>query len=158
MGERGPNSQSEEMKQRKGNPDKRKPPKSDKKAQALTKLPPAPRGLNKDGKAEWRRLGTDYVSRGKLTKSNLMALEMYCLNYQVVKDAREKIADEGIVAVSGQGGHKMPHPAISTMNTAQKNMRDWQKVIENTKAQIVTQEKSELEKFRERKKAIRRVK
>lgn len=158
MGQRGKQPQTDEMKNRKGNPGRRKPKQTPGRPMALNKLPTAPKHIQRIAGSEWRRIGQKYVDQGKLTDNNLKALELYCMNYSIVRKQMLTLEKEGEVITSGQGGHRMPHPAVGVMNKAQKEMRDWLKVIETTVAQIPEKEKSALEKFRERKQGIVRVK
>ena len=127
MGRRGPIAQTEREKALKGTPGKRKAKKVVS-GDVLTKLPVAPKHLTRIAGCEWRRAGNRLICLGKIRASNLKALELYCTNYSIAREAYETLKGEGFVCVSGQGGHKMPHPAVGVMNKAQKEARDWLKV------------------------------
>ena len=129
MGRRGPLPQSDAKRQLGGNAGKRKSKKNIS-GDVLTSLPPPPAHLSRIAKAEWRRIGSKIIEIGKITSSNLKALELYCLNYGIAREAFETIEKEGFVCTSGKGGHKMPHPAVGVMNKAQKEARDWLKILE----------------------------
>ena len=147
MGKRGPLPKTEAENDVTGNPGKRK-----RKAQAvtdvlLTVLPRSPKHLGPIASYEWRRMGGALVSDGKLTSVNLKALEMYCLNYELFRREHETIREEKTVKTSGKGGHTMPHPAVGNMNKFQKEMLNWQKVLERTPAAHDKKHESELDKF-----------
>ena len=146
MGKRGPIAQSETKKQLKGNPGKRKT-KQRVSGEILTKLPAAPKHLKRIAGCEWRRMGNRMIDIGKITVSNLKALELYCVNYAIARENLETLKDEGFVCTSGKGGHKMPHPAVGVMNKAQKEARDWLKVLERTPEAVPEKETDPMEEF-----------
>lgn len=156
MGLRGPRPQSEEMKQRKGNPGKRKPKVDNSAAEPILGHVEVPCFLRNDkiAAAEWRRISKDLTARRILTKSNIKALELYCLNYSLARQAKKDIDENGTQKTT-EKGYPVQNPSVAIMNKAQAEMRNWLKVLESTKVHAPKKEKNPLQEFLDRKKNIR---
>ena len=66
--------------------------------------------LPKQGQQLWRVLAGQLEALGVLKSTDLVALEILCLHYAVVRMAFETIESEGLTAETGQSGLKK-HPA-----------------------------------------------
>ncbi|NYZ14241.1 phage terminase small subunit P27 family [Azospirillum sp. RWY-5-1] len=80
----------------------------------LSRLPPAPSWLPKEGKDEWRRVVPALKERRTITKADLPMLEAYCLAAGTVRRAQITIATEGDYIATDKGD-KRRHPAFQTM-------------------------------------------
>jgi P27 family predicted phage terminase small subunit len=147
VGKRGPLPQSEAERRLKGNPGRRKSKRRVQNDAVLTELPQPPVHLQRIAKYEWRRIGNKLINTGKITGLNLKALELYCVNYAIARENLELLKKEGFVCTSGKGGHKMPHPAVGVMNKAQKESRDWLKILERTPESAPKKASDPMEEF-----------
>lgn len=100
-----------------GNPGKRALPEGE--AKPEPKLPPPPRHLSRVAKAEWKRLGAQLERLGLITEVDLRAFEAYCMTYEQLRIAQEKVAELGMVAYTPQG-YPMLHPWF----TAQRKLHE----------------------------------
>lgn len=80
----------------------------------LSRLPPAPSWLPKEGRDEWRRVLPGLLARKVLTREDLPMLEAYCLAAGTVRRMQATIAAEGDTIADDKGG-KRRHPAFQTM-------------------------------------------
>lgn len=78
----------------------------------LSKLPPAPKFLNRVGKKEWRRVGKELSKNGLLTKIDLMAFGGYCVEYQTWVEAVGKINTFGMM-IKSKNGFPIQSPYVS---------------------------------------------
>ncbi|WDR05628.1 phage terminase small subunit P27 family [Devosia rhodophyticola] len=85
----------------------------------VTKVPPAPSYLSKDGKAEWRKVAPILITERKtLTHADLATLENYCNAVAIMREARRVLNAEGLITSTGKR-----HPAFGIMNAAQTTQR-----------------------------------
>jgi P27 family predicted phage terminase small subunit len=111
-----------EDKELRGNPGKRNLHKDQQpKLQRLFELPPAPEYLGKYGKKEWDRTGPKLVEAKMLMESDLPAFEAYCLNIDLMIDARLDIRENGM-QVMGHRGY-VRNPAIAAFGQASSAIR-----------------------------------
>lgn len=64
-------------------------------ADALTKAPPAPAWLSTHGKAEWKRIMPQLISRRIITRADLAGVENYCAAAGVCRQIEEQRAAAG---------------------------------------------------------------
>ncbi len=93
-----------------GNPGKRRLPEEPEYG-AVTKLPRAPRGLGKYGRALWRSVGRVLVEAGVLTRGDLVALQLMCIHYDLAMQALDEVRAMGIT-VEGDKGTVKKNPAL----------------------------------------------
>lgn len=105
-----------------GNPGKRELNKNEPKPAA--RIPPCPKHLNKEAKAEWRRISKELAVLGLLTMVDRAALAAYCQSWARWVAAEEELAkpDVKMVEVTDKGYHH-PNPWIGIANQAMKQMR-----------------------------------
>ena len=100
------------IKELEGNPGKRplnkKEPKPDKKA------PTCPNWLDKEARAEWRRLARKMEQLGILTEVDKQAFASYCQAYSRWKNAEEKITNYGTLMKTATGNYvEAPYVGIA---------------------------------------------
>lgn len=118
----GRNPLSIEDKELRGNPGKKNLHKDEQpKLQLLFELPPAPDYFGTYGKKEWERTGPKLVAAKMLTESDLPAFEAYCLNIDLMIDARLDIRENGM-QVLGHRGY-VRNPAIAAFGQASTAIR-----------------------------------
>lgn len=66
------------------------------------KVPPAPSGLSKEAKAEWRRVAPILHKRNTLDAADYPTLEAYCVHFSVIRQAQRSIDDLGLVLPDGK--------------------------------------------------------
>lgn len=112
-----------EDKEARGNPGQR--PLTPKAERPLTdrlfEMPPPPPYLGKYGTAEWNRTGPKLVKAKMLNETDLPAFEAYCLNIDLMIDARIDIKDNGM-QVLGHRGY-VRNPAIAAFGQASTAIR-----------------------------------
>ena len=62
---------------------------------AISKVPPAPKYLSTQAKAEWRRIMPQLVARRVITKADLAGVENYCTCVGIVRQIEEERAAAG---------------------------------------------------------------
>ena len=107
-----------EDKEARGNPGKRALPKPEERVltDRLFEMPPAPPYLGKYGTAEWNRTGPKLVQAKMLNETDLPAFEAYCLNIELMIEARLDIKENGM-QVLGHRGY-VRNPAIAAFGQA----------------------------------------
>ena len=102
-----------------GNPGKRPLPKNEPKPD--TSLIPCPDYLKKDkvAFAEWKRIIPELYKLGLLTKVDKTALELYCSQYSIYRQALRVINDEGLITTNIRQGDKA-NPAAAIAREAAK--------------------------------------
>jgi P27 family predicted phage terminase small subunit len=119
----GPAPLSIEDKEARGNPGKRKLPSPAERPlnDRLFEMPPPPSYLGTYGTKEWLRTGPKLVKAKLLNETDLPAFEAYCLNIDLMIDARIDIKDNGM-QVLGHRGY-VRNPAIAAFGQASTAIR-----------------------------------
>lgn len=118
----GPKPLSIEDKELRGNPGKRALNKEETpKVEILFDLPPSPEYLGKYGKKEWERTGPKLVAAKMLAESDLPAFEAYCLNIDLMIEARLDIRENGMQVLGHRG--MVRNPAIAAFGQASTAIR-----------------------------------
>ncbi len=79
---------------------------------AFRKQKPAPKWMDADARAEWKRVMPSLVERRILTESDLGSLENYCMAMSIVRQMERKMRSEGCTYVDDKGSIKR-HPATA---------------------------------------------
>lgn len=108
------------IKQLRGNPGKRAINKREPKP---TGIPTCPSHLNRDARAEWRRISAELVMLGLLTCVDRAALAAYCSAYARWAAAEKAVAKFGLVIKSPKSGFPIANPYVGIANTALDLMR-----------------------------------
>lgn len=119
----GPAPLSTEDKEARGNPGQRRlPTEAERPAtKLLFKMPPPPAYLGEYGTKEWNRTGPELVRMKMLGPSDLPAFESYCMNIQLMIDARLDIANNGMTVIGHRG--RVRNPAIAAFGQASTAIR-----------------------------------
>ena len=88
-----------------------------------TGIPTCPRHLDKDAKAEWKRISAELIKLGLLTSVDRAALAGYCQSYSRWVAAELQIAQFGLVVKAGKSGYPIPSPFVGIANVASEAMR-----------------------------------
>lgn len=119
---RGPAPLSVEDKMARGNPGKQKLNKDLlNKLDMIYKLPPAPDHLGEYGIKEWDRTGPKLVEMKLLAETDLPAFEAYCMNIDLMIQARFAIRDKGMLINGARGWVR--NPAIAAFGQASTAVR-----------------------------------
>lgn len=86
-------------------------------------LPKCPPHLNKNAKAEWRRISKELAAIGLLAAVDRAALAAYCASWARWIDAEESIQKFGTVIKSPKSGYPIQNPYVSISNTSLDLMR-----------------------------------
>jgi len=111
-----------EDKMLRGNPGKRKLDKD--LVNAVNKvfiLPPAPAHLGQYGKKEWERTGQSLVDLNLLAEHDLPAFEAYCMNIDLLIEAKIAINVDGMLIRGARG--PVRNPAIAAFGQASTAIR-----------------------------------
>jgi len=102
-----------------GNPGKRPPHKKEPKPRA--ELLECPYWLRKDRLAynEWKRIVPELYLANLLTKIDRTALELYCSQYSIYRQAMETLSKEGLITTNIRNGVKA-NPAAAIAREAAK--------------------------------------
>ena len=119
MGKRGPKPQPTEIKVFRGNPGKRSLPAAEMKPRAGT--PEMPEWLGEIGRAYWLDALTN-LPPDVVTLADGAMLSQYAHAWEVFHEARQLVAEHGLIAVSDKGSEYM-HPAVGIMSAARKEIR-----------------------------------
>lgn len=89
----------------------------------LSKVPPAPRDLDKDAREEWRRAARDLIEAGLLAKSDLVTLEIFSVAMGQVRKLQPLANKEPAVIPTANGGMKTNpvHTMLAKYLTVAKN-------------------------------------
>lgn len=110
------------IKELRGNPGKRALNDAEPEPDKLKKLPKADEELlGEFGAREWNRVGPILLKLGLLTEADLQVFEAYCLNVQLMVDARNEIKDKGMLVTGARG--KVRNPAIAAFSAASTAVR-----------------------------------
>lgn len=109
------------MKELRGNPGKRALNDAEPQPDKLFELPPCPDHIGAWGKREWDRVGPKLIKLGLLADTDLQTFEAYCLNVQLMIEAREEIAKHGMLVMGARG--KVRNPAIAAFSAASTAVR-----------------------------------
>lgn len=112
-----------EDKELRGNPGKRKLPTPAERPlnDRLFEIPIAPEYLGVFGTKEWNRTGPKLVKAGLLNETDLPAFEAYCLNIDLMIDARIDIKENGMTVIGHRG--RVRNPAIAAFGQASTAIR-----------------------------------
>ena len=116
-----PHPLSIEDKLARGNPGKRKLNEVNPKLEILYELPPAPGYLGDYGSKEWNRTGPKLVEMKLLAETDLPAFESYCMNIDLMIEARKSIQEEGMLIMGARGWVR--NPAIAAFGQASTAVR-----------------------------------
>jgi P27 family predicted phage terminase small subunit len=98
--------------------DKEPPPD---RSEPITKLPPAPARLSREGKSAWRRAGQACIELGTLRYSDLGELEMLAGSLGLVEECERRLRDEGLTLTSESSGITKAHPLTTTLQAARNS-------------------------------------
>ena len=85
------------------------------------KKPVCPSFLDKDAKAEWRRVVNDLYDAGLLRNVDRTALANYCQLFSTWKQATELVQEKGLV-IKTSNGNIIQSPALGIANVAAREM------------------------------------
>ncbi len=105
-----------------GNPGRRRLNTSEPRPPVPTAIPYAPRFLNAEARDEWNRMVNILVQMGLYTEVDRAALAMYCQAWGRWVVAERRLASEGEIIQSEQGG-TYQNPWRHEANKAQEQMR-----------------------------------
>lgn len=91
------------------------------KQEMLFEMPPPPPYLGEYGTKEWLRTGPQLVRMKMLGESDLPAFEAYCLNIELMIQARLDIAENGMTVIGHRG--RVRNPAIAAFGQASTAIR-----------------------------------
>lgn len=103
-----------------GNPGKR--PLNDREPKFRQAIPRVPRHLNREARAEWKRVVYELHGAGLLTRIDRAALAAYCQAWSTWVLASKQVEDEGITLTT-EKGYVYPHPAVGVRERAMEQMR-----------------------------------
>jgi len=108
-----------EVKKAQGNPGKRK---LNNQEPAFEKtLPKPPDHLNKEARAEWKRVARELHEKGVLTKMDRAVLAAYAQAYGRWREAEKKVNELGFVVKTAMG-NLVQNPYLSIANRAMQDM------------------------------------
>ena len=90
----------------------------------LDKVPAPLPGLDKHGRDQWKHYGAYLVALRVLTDGDLEMLYCFCVASSMLRDAMKMLDDDGYTTENIQGGLK-PHPGVSIVNAAMKQIRSF---------------------------------
>ena len=109
------------IKELRGNPGKRALNDAEPEPDKLMKLPEPPSYIGEYGAREWNRVGPILIKLGLLTEADMQVFEAYCLNVQLMVDARNEIEEKGMLVTGARG--KVRNPAIAAFSAASTAVR-----------------------------------
>ena len=77
------------------------------------RAPRCPSHLGHIAKSEWRRVAGDLVRAGLLTTLDLRLLEAYCMTWQALSIAMQKVQEHGAVMETDEGSEISPWQTIA---------------------------------------------
>lgn len=93
-------------------------------ADAVRKVPPAPKDMTDEAKKEWRRVMPVLVERRVLSQADIHAVERFCEATGDIRIARAAIDRDGAY-VENRLGELKRHPAFATLREATAESRRW---------------------------------
>jgi len=105
-----------------GNPSKRKLPAAEPKPQV--RLPAPPGALGKEGRAEWKRVGSALLQLGLVSDLDRAALVGYCLAWERALEAQKLLKTQGLTTKTDKG-NVIQNPALGIYNRAMKQLREF---------------------------------
>ena len=120
MGRRGPKPQPTAQRRLRGNPGKRKL--NDREPTPELAVPSCPDWLNKDARAEWKRIVPELVTMHLLTRVDRAALACYCQAWATFKQAQAEIDTYGLTMVTPQG-FELQRPEVAIASKAMQQIR-----------------------------------
>lgn len=109
------------VKERRGNPGKRKLNKDEPEFSPFNENTPPPSQLNTDGKKMWVFILKELLSQGVLLQTDLEVVTNYCIAYQNRNRACKDVEKYGTFVENGNGGLSK-NPAFTVLNEALKQM------------------------------------
>ncbi len=104
-----------------GNPGKKAINHDAPKVEILFELPEAPDYLGEYGTREWNRTGPKLVHMRMLAETDLPAFEAYCMNLELLVQARLDIKKNGMTVLGHRG--RVRNPAIAAFGQASTAIR-----------------------------------
>jgi P27 family predicted phage terminase small subunit len=145
----GPAPLPTKIKQLTGNRGKRALNKKEPEPSALISKEP-PDHLNEVAKEEWRRIIVILDDIGVMTQLDVSALEMYCQNYSILREASEDVKENGLL-VTGDNQIAYQNPNLKIMTEYSKLCRSFLQEFGMTPAARTrvhtTKEKAKKSKF-----------
>lgn len=93
----------------------------DKEPQPPSAIPQCPRHLDKEARAEWRRMAKELEPLGVLTKLDKAVFAMYCEAFSTWAQATKKIQEMGMVRIT-KNGYAEQNPYFPIVNKAKEQM------------------------------------
>lgn len=90
-----------------------------------TKIPPCPKHLQGEARAEWRRMSRELHRLGLLTVIDRAALAVYCQLWARWVKAETTVARLGEVVKAPESDYPMQNPYLSIANVALKQMKSY---------------------------------
>ena len=121
---RGRKPKSRKVHMMNGNPSK-KSQKDLKDSQGLNAgdgVPPCPRWLWPEGKAEWKRVVPELKRLGIISKIDRGILASYCQACAMLRDAVERLEKDGTIVMTKKN-YPVQHPSVGIANTAMKQIK-----------------------------------
>jgi P27 family predicted phage terminase small subunit len=87
--------------------------------------PPCPTWLDREARAEWRRIVPELERLGLLTRVDRAALTCYCQAWSELNDATRVLKRDGKYLHLGENGYLSPHPALAQQRAAWKTIKDF---------------------------------
>lgn len=105
-----------------GNPGKRRlPAEGEEPDYEVAEVIEPPEYLGVHGVREWKRIGPRLAAMQLLTEADLAVFEAYCLNYQLLVEARLDIQENGFMIPGSKGDIR--NPALSAFSSATTAIR-----------------------------------
>lgn len=86
-------------------------------------IPACPTHLDREARAEWKRIARELTGLGLLTSVDRAALAAYCAAYSRWVKAEEQVQKFGLVIKSPKSGYPIANPYVGIANTALDQMR-----------------------------------
>lgn len=109
MSKKGRKPKPTALKKAQGNPGRRPLPENEPQPNELDSMPRAPSFLNVEGRKFWKKVGSELIDCGLLTKIDLPAFGMLCHAYQNCLEIHGKLEESGLI-YSTPSGIERPHP------------------------------------------------
>lgn len=105
------------LKELEGFPGHRKPNANEPKPETIA--PKCPHHVQGAARKEWRRISTELLALGLLTRIDMSSLASYCITYARWQEAEEQVSKGGLV-VKTKSGNLIQNPYLGVANSAMK--------------------------------------
>ena len=122
MGLRGPAPQPTQLKIMRGNPGRR--PLNEREPRPEMGVPSCPRWLDKDARAEWRRVVPQLDKMGLIGKIDRNALALYCDAWSQFLSIRRILKEKGFSYILSSG-YVQQRPEVAAYHKLQMMLRNW---------------------------------